>query len=91
MTPPRLDIDSIRRRPAGTGPHYWRSLEELAQTPEFREAMEREFPQIELERSPEGRRRFLQLMGASMALAGVTGCTTSPGRPWSPTCGSLKS
>ena len=54
-------------------PTYWRSLNELENTPEFREFAEREFA-YPLEDEPEnspGRRRFMQLMGASLALSGV--------------------
>ncbi len=61
-----------------TGRHYWRSLEEFADTPEFRAKLEREFPQgaAELEGNEVTRRGFMQFMGASIALAGVglTGC-----------------
>jgi MoCo/4Fe-4S cofactor protein with predicted Tat translocation signal len=51
----------------------WRSLAELADAPEFRAFMEAEFP---TKADPEGvsRRRWLQLMGASLALAGTAGC-----------------
>lgn len=57
------------------GKDYWRSLDELADTPEFREFLEREFPQgaSELDNSMS-RRNFLTLMGASMALAGLASC-----------------
>jgi MoCo/4Fe-4S cofactor protein with predicted Tat translocation signal len=56
-------------------PVYWRSLEELEKTPEFVEFLHREFPQAASE-FPTGisRRRWLQLMGASLAMAGVAGC-----------------
>jgi len=56
-------------------PAYWRSLEELENTPEFVEFLHREFPQAASE-FPTGmsRRRWLQLMGASLAMAGVAGC-----------------
>jgi molybdopterin-containing oxidoreductase family iron-sulfur binding subunit len=61
-----------------TGKRYWRSLEELADTPEFREWLEREFPAgaSELEMDGVSRRNFLRVMGASMALAGIglAGC-----------------
>jgi molybdopterin-containing oxidoreductase family iron-sulfur binding subunit len=52
---------------------HWRSLAELADAPEFRAFMEAEFPK---QADPEGmsRRRWLQLMGASLALAGTAGC-----------------
>ncbi|MEJ0000226.1 MAG: TAT-variant-translocated molybdopterin oxidoreductase [Verrucomicrobiota bacterium] len=57
---------------------YWRSIEELANTPGFRERLAREFPQgaAELDGSEVTRRGFMQFMGASMALAGIglTGC-----------------
>ncbi|MBD3166421.1 4Fe-4S dicluster domain-containing protein [bacterium] len=54
---------------------YWRSLEELENTPRFQEILEREFPAGASEwQSPLSRRSFLQLMGASMAMAGLVGC-----------------
>ncbi len=57
----------------------WRGLEELADTPEFRERLENEFPQGAAQwNDPIGRRKFLKLMGASMALAGLVGCTRQP-------------
>ena len=59
-----------------TGKRYWRSLEELADTPEFRSWLEREFPAGAAELDGVSRRNFLRLMGASMALAGIglSGC-----------------
>jgi molybdopterin-containing oxidoreductase family iron-sulfur binding subunit len=61
------------------GPEFWRSLDELAQTPEFEELLHREFPRQAAE-LPEGvsRRGFLHLMGASLALGGLTACTRQP-------------
>ena len=54
---------------------YWRSLAELQQSEEFNEYLHREFP-VAASEFPEGvsRRRWMQLMGASFALAGVAGC-----------------
>ncbi len=54
---------------------YWRSLEELYEKPAFQEYLHREFPEA-ASMLPEGvsRRRWMQLMGASLALAGATGC-----------------
>ena len=78
--PVKLDLASIRARLDGsTGKHYWRSLEELADTDGFRYFLEREFPRLasEWEDGP-GRRKFLKLMGASLALAGLTACTKQP-------------
>src|SRR5271165_5296900 len=59
-----------------TGKNYWRSLDELADMPAFREWMETKFPQSMRELLGGGidRRRFLHLMGASLGLAGVAGC-----------------
>ena len=61
------------------GKKYWRSLEELADTPLFREFVEREFPQQAEEwHDPIERRTFIKLMGASLALAGLSGCVFQP-------------
>jgi molybdopterin-containing oxidoreductase family iron-sulfur binding subunit len=61
------------------GTRYWRSLEELADAPEFREFVEREYPQQAEEwNDPFERRTFLKLMGASLALAGLSGCAFQP-------------
>jgi MoCo/4Fe-4S cofactor protein with predicted Tat translocation signal len=76
----RMNIDALRARLDGTrGREYWRSLESLAETPEFQEFLHREFPQNASEwLDPVGRRNFLKLMGASLALAGVSACTRQP-------------
>ncbi len=59
-----------------TGKTYWRSLDELANTPAFRTWVERTFPQSmsELLDGAVDRRRFLHLMAASLGLAGLSGC-----------------
>ncbi|HEY7172622.1 MAG TPA: TAT-variant-translocated molybdopterin oxidoreductase [Vicinamibacterales bacterium] len=57
----------------------WRTLDELAGDPAFQEHLVNEFPsQVEAITDPVARRTFLKLMGASLALAGVTGCTRQP-------------
>lgn len=65
----------IFQHPTGpdNGRAYWRSLDQLENSPEFREALEREFPAGAQELVTDGlsRRAFLRLMGASVALAGV--------------------
>jgi|CZLA01.1.fsa_nt_gi MoCo/4Fe-4S cofactor protein with predicted Tat translocation signal len=62
-----------------TGPEYWRSLEELAGSGEFQEMLHREFPKGASEWLDDfSRRGFLKTMGASLALAGLTGCTRMP-------------
>src|SRR6266853_658352 len=64
------------------GPEFWRSLEELAGKPEFREMMHREFPKGASEwLDAVSRRGFLKLMGSSLALAGMTACTKQPLEP----------
>jgi MoCo/4Fe-4S cofactor protein with predicted Tat translocation signal len=75
-----MQLADIRTRLAGlTGRTYWRSLEELADTPDFRQFLEREFPvQASEFTDPASRRNFLKLMGASLALAGVSACTRQP-------------
>ena len=61
------------------GKKFWRSLEELAGTPEFHEFVQREYPQHAEEwDDPIERRTFLKLMGASLALAGLSGCVYQP-------------
>jgi molybdopterin-containing oxidoreductase family iron-sulfur binding subunit len=76
----RMNFDEIRSRlGAKQGRAYWRSLEELADTSEFREYVAREFPAQASEfTDPAGRRQFLKLMGASLALAGISACTRQP-------------
>lgn len=62
-----------------TGPRYWRSLEELADTPAFQEWLHREFPASASESlDPVSRRDFLRVMAASFALGGLTACTRQP-------------
>jgi MoCo/4Fe-4S cofactor protein with predicted Tat translocation signal len=75
-----MDLPAIKSRLAGSnGRLYWRSLGELADTPDFREYLHREFPEQASEwNDPTGRRNFLKLMSASLALAGVGACTKQP-------------
>ena len=67
------DFESLRRRAATQhGKTYWRSLNELADAPDFAQYVEREFPSQAGEwHDPVSRRNFVKLMGASLALAGV--------------------
>ena len=67
-------VEEMREQIQGkTGKAYWRSLEELSDTPKFQKWMDDEFPnrssimQI-------NRRDLLKFMGASFALAGLAGC-----------------
>ena len=76
----RVDLTAIRARLSHEGgPKVWKSLESVAETPEFKDYLHREFPSNASEwLDPVGRRSFLKLMSASMALAGVTACTVQP-------------
>ena len=73
-------LEAARQKLASaTGPRFWRSLEEVAETPQFQDKLKHEFPAgADVFTDPVGRRKFLSLMGASLALAGVTGCTRQP-------------
>jgi molybdopterin-containing oxidoreductase family iron-sulfur binding subunit len=79
----KMTLDQVRAELKGAkGKKYWRSLDELAGTPEFQAAVEREFPAAAQEWvDPVSRRGFMKLMGASMALAGLAGCTKQPDEP----------
>lgn len=72
--PKVLDLDAIRAKLSGkSGKQYWRGLEEIAETDEFQAWVDDEFPN---RKSLQGidRRSLLKFMGASMALAGLSGC-----------------
>ncbi len=79
-SPRSLDMSVLRQKLVDKkGPEFWRSLEELADTDEFRKFVDDEFA----ERAPDWqdkakRRTFLKVMGASLALAGVSACTKQP-------------
>lgn len=70
----KLNLNAIRAKLDGKrGEAYFKSLEDVAETPEFQSWIEDEFPNrsslMEVDR-----RDFLKVMGASMALAGLAGC-----------------
>jgi molybdopterin-containing oxidoreductase family iron-sulfur binding subunit len=56
-----------------SGKRVWRSLEEYQQSDSFGEMLKAEFPSL-FELWTVDRRQVLQVMGASLALAGMTGC-----------------
>ena len=58
------------------GPRYWKSLDERVETPEFKEWVDREFPEGASDLDGVDRRKFLKLMSASFGLAGLgmAGC-----------------
>jgi len=83
----KLNLEAIRDRmeqvadPAA-GPEYWRSLEELAGSASFQDALHREFPKGASEwLDSVSRRGFLKVMGASLGLAGMSGCVRLPIEP----------
>ncbi len=76
-----------------TGPEYWRSIEHYSQSSEVQKLIDEEFagydPKSLLTTS---RRRFMQFMGASFALAGLTltGCRRWPRETLAPFSGAPK-
>src|SRR5882762_9479192 len=80
IKPASMELETVRKKLAeAKGPKYWRTLEELSDEKAFGELLEREFPRQASEWvDPLSRRSFLKLAGASMALAGLAGCTKQP-------------
>ena len=83
MSAPRDEMPDLsgltRRMDSQDGRRFWQSLDEIQETPEFLAFLHREFPENASQfEDPAGRRQFLKIMGASMALAGLTGCTRQP-------------
>ncbi len=72
---PAPEVGGPARRSA-----YWRSVDQLANTPEFQEYMHREFQPGASELTGDDRRSFIKVMGASFALAGLAaaGCRRWP-------------
>jgi molybdopterin-containing oxidoreductase family iron-sulfur binding subunit len=79
----KLELAEVREQLGKAhGPQYWRTLDELAQTPEFEEMLHREFPKHASEWTDKSSRRdFMKIMGASLALAGLSACTKQPLEP----------
>ncbi|HVS34412.1 MAG TPA: TAT-variant-translocated molybdopterin oxidoreductase [Gemmataceae bacterium] len=64
-------------KPQSSGRRFWRSLEERLESPDFATMMRRDFPdQADGWLDAPTRRRFLALLGASLGLAGLAGCST---------------
>jgi MoCo/4Fe-4S cofactor protein with predicted Tat translocation signal len=68
-----MSLVNIKSSPA-TGAKYWRSLNQVADTPEFREWVAKEFPGGTEMLDGQSRRNVLKLMAASFGLAGMTAC-----------------
>src|SRR6202049_4732702 len=75
-----LDLAAVREKlKSKTGKQYWRTLEELADDPQFEQLLHREFPRQASEWDDSvDRRGFLKLMAASLAFAGLSGCGKAP-------------
>ncbi|HKE33294.1 MAG TPA: TAT-variant-translocated molybdopterin oxidoreductase, partial [Candidatus Angelobacter sp.] len=80
IKPASPDVETVRRRLSeAKGPKYWRTLEEFANEKAFGELLQREFPRGASEWVDSvSRRNFLKLSAASLALAGLAGCTKQP-------------
>ena len=64
------------------GKRFWKNLDQLAARPEFHDLIQEEFPATATEWTDAvSRRGFMKVMGASMALAGLAGCTKQPDEP----------
>ena len=87
IAPAKLTLAQVRAKLDGkSGKRYWKSLDELADTPGFQEMLAEEFPRQAGGEANEwvdavSRRGFLKVMGASFALAGLAGCTKQPDEP----------
>ncbi len=79
-TTDKAGLEALRARLKGTrGRKYWRSLDELADTDEFRRFLHNEFPGMAAAWAGRiNRRDALRLMAASLALAGLSACSTRP-------------
>jgi MoCo/4Fe-4S cofactor protein with predicted Tat translocation signal len=80
ILPTSVDLAAIRAKLAQeNGKRFWQSLEQLAETKEYREFLENEFPH-DPAKDPQGinRRDVLKLAAASAALAGLSACTKLP-------------
>jgi len=79
----KLTLAQVQGKLEGkTGRRFWKNLDELSDDPQFHELMAEEFPRQSTEWvDPISRRGFMKVMGASLALAGLAGCTKQPDEP----------
>ena len=77
---PISQVARVSKAGSAAKPRFWRSLDELSNAEDIKVWLHREFPEKASEfTDPDGRRQFLQLMGASVALAGLSSaCTRQP-------------
>ncbi len=70
-----MSLININGQKKLAGPQYWRSLDQLADKPEFRKWVEQEFPAGASELlDGASRRHMLKIMAASFGLAGLAAC-----------------
>jgi MoCo/4Fe-4S cofactor protein with predicted Tat translocation signal len=70
-----LDLDALRKLASeGKGKEIWRSFDDLADTDQFKEYLQGEYPRHSSVALNLNRRDFLKLLGASVAFAGLTAC-----------------
>lgn len=87
MSSLRLDhASALARSKLGDakGRRFWRALEELADDPGFKRELAQALPQFSAFAAMD-RRRFLQLLGASLAFGGLAACSGPPPEqivPW---------
>ena len=79
----KLTLAQVQAKLEGkSGRRFWKNLDELSDDPEFQELMAEEFPRQAMGAGewvdPISRRGFMKVMGASLALAGLAGCTKQP-------------
>ncbi|WP_205624909.1 TAT-variant-translocated molybdopterin oxidoreductase [Geminicoccus roseus] len=67
--------DRLRGR---TGRSFWRSLDELSGSQDFRDYLAAEFPSLAPAAGQVDRRSVLKVMAASLALGGLAGCDGEP-------------
>jgi len=81
----KMTLAEVRAKLDGkTGRRFWKNLDELAETPAFHDLMREEFPRQSGANEwvdAVSRRGFLKVMGASLTLAGLAGCTKQPDEP----------
>src|SRR3984957_11503894 len=74
-----VDLAAVRAKlEREGGKRMWQSLEELSDTPQFRNFLENEFPANAEKGDGINRRDVMKLMAASAAMAGLGACTKLP-------------
>jgi MoCo/4Fe-4S cofactor protein with predicted Tat translocation signal len=72
------DLVQLDAQPESARSRFWRSLDELGQSPAYAKGLTYEFPEGRVPKTSLNRRDLLKLMGASAGLASLTACTKLP-------------